>query len=155
MALFNTVHFPASVLELGTVKRPLVTCFVLYRCLSELCANCLNRQFGTFNTSIPLTKTNSDAVNLSLTLSQEGLTCMLLTLSVCVHLSAIHSALFWTNCNCPMSFFALHDHTAGQFQSGRHGCQEGRNHGQTFPILATIKYVLTIKACHLGLHPAG
>ena len=34
MALFNTVHFPASVLDLGTVKRPLFACLVLYRHVS-------------------------------------------------------------------------------------------------------------------------
>jgi hypothetical protein len=28
-----------------------------------------------------------------------------------VHLSAICAALFWTNCNLPMSFFAAHDHS--------------------------------------------
>ena len=80
MALFSTVR--ASVLDLGTVKRPLVACLVLYRWVSELCANCLNRQFSTFNTSTPRTTTNSDAVNLSSTLSQERFTCILLTSKV-------------------------------------------------------------------------
>ena len=63
MTLFKTVSFPSSVLDLGTVKRPLVACIVLYLCVSELCANCLNRQFGTFNTSIPCTKTNMQSIS--------------------------------------------------------------------------------------------
>uniref|UniRef100_A0A8C8FDA8 ABC-type xenobiotic transporter n=1 Tax=Oncorhynchus tshawytscha TaxID=74940 RepID=A0A8C8FDA8_ONCTS len=42
----------------------------------ELCSNCLNKQFGIFNTSIPCTKTNSGSVNLSSTLSQERLICI-------------------------------------------------------------------------------
>jgi ABC-type transporter Mla subunit MlaD len=39
--------------------------FVPYECLNCV-ANCLNRQFGTFNTAIPRTKTNSDEVNTSI-----------------------------------------------------------------------------------------
>jgi hypothetical protein len=58
MALFNTVCFPASLLDLGTAKIPLVACLVWYAWVSKLCANCLNRQFGTFNASTPHTKTN-------------------------------------------------------------------------------------------------
>ena len=48
MALCSTVCFPKSVLDLGTVKRHLVACL---GCLS---VSCLNREFGVFNTSIPL-----------------------------------------------------------------------------------------------------
>ena len=76
MALFNTVHFPASALDLGTVKTPLVAFLVWYQWVSERCANCLNRQFCTINTSH---KANSDAVNFSSTL-----TCML-TFALRVH----------------------------------------------------------------------
>jgi hypothetical protein len=97
MALFNTVHFPASSLDLGTVKTPLVACLVWYQWVSERCANCLNRQFCTINTSH---KANSDVVNFSSTL-----TCML-TFALRVHLSAVPAALLWTNCNLHMSFFA-------------------------------------------------
>jgi hypothetical protein len=39
-------------------------------------------------------------------LSHERLTCMSLTLSLHVHLGVIHAALFWTNWNVPVSFFA-------------------------------------------------
>ena len=76
-ALCVTVHFPASVLDLGTVKRPLVACLVGYVWVSELCVSGLNTQIGAFNTSILLTK-DRDAFNLSSTLSEERLTCMYL-----------------------------------------------------------------------------
>jgi hypothetical protein len=65
MALYSTVHLPGSVEESA--------CLVGYLWLSELCVNPLNRQFATFNMSIPLIKT---------TLSQERLTCLLLMLSL-------------------------------------------------------------------------
>jgi hypothetical protein len=64
MALCSTVHLPWSVLDLGTVKRPLVACLVGYVWVSELCASSSNRHLGAFNMSITLTNTSSDEVNL-------------------------------------------------------------------------------------------
>ena len=49
MALCSTVHLPQSVLDLGTVKRPLVACLVGYAWVSELCASSANRQLDGFN----------------------------------------------------------------------------------------------------------
>ena len=72
MALCSTVLLPQSVLDLGTVKRPLVACLVGYVWVDELCQHFLQ-------------KTSSDEVNLSSTLSQERLTCILLMLALCVH----------------------------------------------------------------------
>jgi hypothetical protein len=43
MALCSTVPFPESVVDLETVKRPLVACLVGNAWLSELCVRCLNR----------------------------------------------------------------------------------------------------------------
>ena len=64
MALCSIVHFPESVVDLGTMKRPQGVCLVEYACMSKLCASRANRQFVAFNMSIPLTKTSSGAVNL-------------------------------------------------------------------------------------------
>jgi hypothetical protein len=51
MALCSTVHLPQSVLDLGTVKRPLVVCLVGYVWLSELYSSILNRTLATFSLS--------------------------------------------------------------------------------------------------------
>jgi hypothetical protein len=152
MALFNTVRFPASVLDLGTVKGPLVACLVWYRWVSELSANCLNRQFGTFNTSITRTKTNNDAVNLSSTLSQERLT---------VWLSVIRAAFFWTSCNLPISFLAAHMTTQlgsspGASKLGPVGhvwsTEISRRMDRPLHILSTIDSIcFDHEACYLGL----
>ena len=83
MALCSTVHLPQSVLDLETVKRPLVTCLVGYVWVSELCTSSSYRQLCSFNMSMPLTNTSSDEVNISSTLSQERLTCILLMLALC------------------------------------------------------------------------
>ena len=94
MAQCSTVRLPWTVLDLGTVKRPLVACLVGYAWVSKLCASSSNRQLGAFNMSIPLINTSSDEVNLSSTLSQERLTCILLILALCVHPRASRAALF-------------------------------------------------------------
>ena len=39
MALYNTVCFLEFVLDLGTVKRPLMACLVGEVCVSELCVS--------------------------------------------------------------------------------------------------------------------
>jgi hypothetical protein len=83
----SIVRLPLSVLDLGIVKSPLVACLVGYAWVSELCAGSLNRQLGSFNMSL-LTKTSSDEVNLSSTLSHERLRCILLMLTLCAHLRA-------------------------------------------------------------------
>jgi hypothetical protein len=85
MALCSNLPLPLSVLDFGTVKRPLVACPVGHVCVSDLCASSLNRQLGLFNMSILLTNTSGDEVNPSSTLSQERLTCILLILALCVH----------------------------------------------------------------------
>jgi hypothetical protein len=64
--------------------------------------------------SIPLTNTSSDEVNLSSTLSQERLTCILLMLALCVHPNASRASLFWANCNFPKSLFVAPDHMTEQ-----------------------------------------
>ena len=56
------------------VKRPLVACLVGYAWVSELCASSLNKQLGTFSFLTLLTKTSSDEVHLSSTLSPERFT---------------------------------------------------------------------------------
>ena len=81
--------------------------------VSELCASSLNRQLGAFM-SILLTNTSSDEVNLSSSLSQERLTCILLILALCAHPRASRAALFRANCNFPKSFFMAPDHTTEQ-----------------------------------------
>ena len=63
------------------------------------CDNWLKRQLGTLNTSIFLTTIDSDSVDLSSTLSQEWLICMLLTLALHVHLRARRAALFCASCS--------------------------------------------------------
>ena len=50
-----------------------------YAWMSELCDSSLN---SAFNMSTLLTKTNSDEVNLSSTMSHERFTCMLLMLAL-------------------------------------------------------------------------
>jgi hypothetical protein len=45
-------NLPLSVLDIGTVKRPLVVCIVGYAWVHELCASSFNRQLGAFNMSI-------------------------------------------------------------------------------------------------------
>ena len=75
--IHGSMQYYAPVLDLGTVKRPLVACLVAYAWVSELCASSLNRQLCAFNMSILLTKTSSDEVNLSSTLSHARLTCIL------------------------------------------------------------------------------
>jgi hypothetical protein len=112
MALCSTVRFPKYVLGLGTVKRPLVACLVGYAWVSELFARHLNRQLGAFNMSIPLTKTSSDAVNLSSTLSQERLTGMSLMLALRVHLRASRASLCYGT--TVMSLFVALDYMTGQ-----------------------------------------
>ena len=66
MALFNTVCFPASVLELGIVKGP-SGCMSSCVCADER-PNCvptaLTDSSGTFNTLKPRTKTDSDCQSL-------------------------------------------------------------------------------------------
>uniref|UniRef100_A0A8C7IU92 Extended synaptotagmin-like protein 1b n=1 Tax=Oncorhynchus kisutch TaxID=8019 RepID=A0A8C7IU92_ONCKI len=44
-----TIHQQPSVLDLGTVKRPLVECLVRYTWVSKLCASSSKRQLGAFN----------------------------------------------------------------------------------------------------------
>ena len=61
-----------------------MACLVGYVWVSELCASSLDRQLGAFNMSIPLINKSSDEVNLSTTFIQERLTCILLTLALCV-----------------------------------------------------------------------
>ena len=72
MALYITVCCFELILAKGTVTRLLVACLVEYECVSELYVSWLNRPFLVLNTFIFLTKTRSDADNLSSTLRQEG-----------------------------------------------------------------------------------
>jgi hypothetical protein len=74
------------------VKRPLVACPVVCAWVSELSASRLNRQLCAFNMSIPLTNTSSNEVNLSSTLNQERLTCILFMFFLCVHPRASRAA---------------------------------------------------------------
>ena len=74
-----------------------VYCYLLSAWVSELCGSSSNRHLSAFNMSILLTNTTSDEVNLSSTLSQERLTCMLFMLVLVVHLRSSHAALFWAN----------------------------------------------------------
>ena len=80
MALCSTVLVPLSGQDLGNLKSPLVACLVGYA--------------WVFNMSIPLRNTSSDEVNLSSTLSQERLTCILLMVAFCVHPRDSCAALF-------------------------------------------------------------
>ena len=78
------------VLDLGTVKRPLVPCFAGCACVSEQGASCLNRQLCAFNMSIPLTR---HVVMQSLSSIEPGEIDMLLMLALRVHLRASRAAL--------------------------------------------------------------
>lgn len=73
-ALYKFV--PEFVLDLGTVKRPLVTCIVGYVWVSELYVIWLCRQSEIFITVIFLIKTRRDTVNLSVNHPQPGKTGM-------------------------------------------------------------------------------
>jgi hypothetical protein len=106
MALYNTVSFLEFVLDLGTMKRPLLACLVGYVCVSVLCVSWLCKQFGISNTLMFLIKSRIEAVSLSSTLCQERLTCKVLISALWIQWRARRAARFWASCSLSSSFFA-------------------------------------------------
>ena len=88
MGLCSTVRLPMVCSGLGDCEEIFSGVYIGIR------ASSLNRPLGAFSLSTLLTKTSGDKVNLSSTLYNERLTCILSMLAPHVLLRDGHAALF-------------------------------------------------------------